>query len=199
MFYSQIKIVLFLSTLSQTRFEILLSNGHSTANLAKTNFAIVASTRRRVCGAFRVDVVTPQTCQHSPIHVARTRQTRRHLPSRVAWTPQTRRHSPSRVAPTRQTRQHSPSHVARTRQTRRHLPSRVARTSQTCKHLPSHVARTHQTCRHSPKAIFEKNVTRLVNARVSQILCEWPFLELYPKQKILQLFYNSYLIYKLYM
>ena len=157
MFYSQIKIVLFLSTSSQTRFKILLSNCHSTANLASANFAIVASTRRRVCGAFRVDVVTPQTCQHSPIRVARTRQTRRHLPSRVAWTRQTRRHSPSRVAWTR------------------------------------------QTCRHSPKAIFEKNVTRLTNARVSQILCEWPFFELYPKKKILKLFYNSYLIYKLYM
>jgi hypothetical protein len=120
-------------------------------------------------------------------------------PSRVARTRQTRRNSPSRVARTRQTRLHSPSRVARTRQTRRHLPSRVARTCQTRRHSPSRVAWTRQTCRHSPKAIFEKNVTRLVNARVSQILCEWPFLELYPKQKILQLFYNSYLIYKLYM
>ena len=74
-----------------------LSNGHSTANLSSANFANVASTcastRRRVFGAFRVEVVTRQT-----------RQSRRHSPSRVAWTRQTRRHSPSRVARTRQTR-----------------------------------------------------------------------------------------------
>ncbi len=44
------------------------SNGHSTtnfasANFASANFANVASTRRRVCDAFRVDVVTRQTCE----------------------------------------------------------------------------------------------------------------------------------------
>ena len=41
-----------------------LSNGHSRANFASANSANVASTRAstrgRVCGAFRVDVVTRQ-------------------------------------------------------------------------------------------------------------------------------------------
>ena len=87
---------------------LILSNGHSTGNFASANFANVASThassRGRIFGAFRVDVVT--------------RQTRRHLPSRVARTRQTQQHSPSLVARTRQTCRHSPSPVARTRQTR---------------------------------------------------------------------------------
>jgi hypothetical protein len=59
-------------------------------NFASLNFANVASTRGRVCGAFRVDVVTRQTRRHSPSRVARTCQTRRHLPSHVARTRQTR-------------------------------------------------------------------------------------------------------------
>jgi hypothetical protein len=71
------------------------------ANVASTH----ASTRRRVFGTFRVNIVT--------------RQTRRHLPSRVARTRQTRQQSPSRVARTRQTRRHSPSCVAQARQTRK--------------------------------------------------------------------------------
>jgi hypothetical protein len=90
-------------------FAIRISNGHSTANLLSANFANVASTRvstrGRVFGAFRVDVVTPQTRRHSPSRVTRTRQTRRHLPSHVLRTRQTRRHSPSHVARTRQTRE----------------------------------------------------------------------------------------------
>ena len=40
-------------------FGFLLSNGNSTANLSSAKFANVASTRGRVFGAFRVDVVTP--------------------------------------------------------------------------------------------------------------------------------------------
>jgi hypothetical protein len=132
------------------RYYNFLSNGHSTANFASANFANVASTRAstcaRLCGAFRVDVVTCQT--------------RRHSPSRVAWTRQACRHSPSRVA--------------RTRQTLRHLPSCVARTRQTCRHSPRSVARTRQTRRHSPKAIFEKNVTRLDKfARVRRESCKF--------------------------
>jgi hypothetical protein len=88
---------------------ILLSNGNSTANLSSASFANVASTRAstrgRVFGAFRVDVVTRQSRRHSPSRVTRTRQTRRHSPSRVSRTRQTRRHLPSRVARTRQTRE----------------------------------------------------------------------------------------------
>jgi hypothetical protein len=65
-------------------FNFKLSNGNSTAN-----FANVASTRGRIFGTFRVDVVTRQTRRHSPSRVTQTRQTRRHLPSRVARTRQT--------------------------------------------------------------------------------------------------------------
>jgi hypothetical protein len=76
-------------------------------NLSSANFANVASTcassRGRVFGAFRVDVVTRQTRRHLPSLVTRTRQTRQHSPSRVSRTRQTRRHLPSRVARTRQT------------------------------------------------------------------------------------------------
>jgi hypothetical protein len=42
-------------------YEVKLSNGHSTVNFASANFANVASTRGRVFGMFRVDVVTRQT------------------------------------------------------------------------------------------------------------------------------------------
>ncbi len=86
-----------------------VSNGNSTANLSSASFANVASTRAstrgRVFGAFRVDVVTRQTRRHSPSRVTRTRQTRRHSPSRVSRTRQTQRHSPSRVARNCQTRE----------------------------------------------------------------------------------------------
>jgi hypothetical protein len=58
-------------------FEENLSNGNSTANLSRASFANVASTRAstrgRVFGAFRVDVVTRQTRRHSPSRVTRTR------------------------------------------------------------------------------------------------------------------------------
>ncbi len=56
-----------------------------------------AGTRRRVCGAFRVDVVTRQTRRHLLSRVAQTCQTRRHLLSRVARTRQTCRHSPKAI------------------------------------------------------------------------------------------------------
>ncbi len=72
------------------KFVPTLSKGNLTANFVSANFANVASTRGRVCGVFRVDVVTRQTRRHSPSRVARTRQTCRHSPSRVARTRQTR-------------------------------------------------------------------------------------------------------------
>ncbi len=113
MFYSIQNVFYWLATLNSPfkgagfKLALFLSNGHSTANLSSANFANVASTRAstrgRVFGTFRVDVVTRQTRWHSPRRVARTRQTRRHLPSRVARTRQTHWHSPSRVARTRQT------------------------------------------------------------------------------------------------
>ncbi len=59
---------------------LYISNGHSTANFLSANFANVASTRAstrgRIFGAFRVDVVTRQTRQHLPSRVARNCQTR---------------------------------------------------------------------------------------------------------------------------
>ncbi len=51
-------------------------NGNSRANFAIASMAFVASTPGRACDAFRVDVVTRQTCRHSPSTFARTRQTR---------------------------------------------------------------------------------------------------------------------------
>jgi hypothetical protein len=97
--------------------------------LSSASFANVASTRGRVFGAFRVDVVTCQTRQHSPRRVAWTRQTHRHSPSRVARSRQTRRHSPSRVARTRQTRQHALWRVFEKNVTRLDTFARVTRES----------------------------------------------------------------------